>query len=133
VTQRRAFVLDAFALLAHLQDEPAAAQVEDILRSGDPLYMSSINLGEVFYRTARTRGIERAEGALALIARGPVDVVDPDRDVVLAAAWLKARHPISYADCFAAALAQRLGATLLTGDRDFARLEDDLTIEWLPE
>ncbi len=132
MTQPPAFVLDAFALLAHLQDEPAAPQVESILQSGHALYMCSINLGEVFYKTARSRGIERAQSALGLIAREPVEIVDPDRDLVLRSAYLKGLHPISYADCFAAALAIRLGATLVTGDRDFERLEDEITIEWLP-
>ncbi len=94
--------------------------------------MTSINLGEVFYKTMRGHGLEEAQDVLAYIDTYNIEIVDPDRDLVLAAAYLKGLHPISYADCFAAALAMRLDATLVTGDRDFQRLEGELTVEWLP-
>ena len=50
----------------------------------------------------------------------------------MAAARLKAVHPISYADCLVAALAQRTGATILTGDPDFQRF-GQTAVEWLPQ
>jgi ribonuclease VapC len=52
--------------------------------------------------------------------------------LALAAAYLKGLHPISYADCFAAALAQQLDAAVVTGDPDFRQLEGRVAIEWLP-
>ena len=54
-----------------------------------------------------------------------------DLPLSLNAAHLKAGHPISLAACYVAALAQQLGATVLTGDPDFARLENVVRIEWL--
>ncbi|MBP9665121.1 MAG: PIN domain-containing protein [Pyrinomonadaceae bacterium] len=47
------------------------------------------------------------------------------------AAGYKAGGGISYADCFAAALAKQTNATLITGDREFKKLESEITIEWL--
>jgi ribonuclease VapC len=47
------------------------------------------------------------------------------------AAQIKARHKLSYADCFAAALARKLDAILVTGDQEFSQLEDIVAIEWL--
>ena len=132
MTGQRTLVLDAFALLAYFRKEASGPYVADLLRSGDRLYMCSINLGEVFYKTMREYGIERGRFVLAMIARDPIEIVDPDRDLVLAAAYLKGLHRMSYADCFAAALAQRLNATLVTGDRDFEQLADDIAIDWLP-
>jgi ribonuclease VapC len=132
VTERRFVVLDAFALLAYFREDAAGPRVEQILRSGDGLYMCSVNLGEVFYKTMREYDVTRGRFVLAMIARDPIEIIDPDRELVLAAAYLKGLHAISYADCFAAALAQRLDATLVTGDSDFARLEPDVKIEWLP-
>jgi ribonuclease VapC len=54
--------------------------------------------------------------------------------MIYAAVRLKATYPLSYADCFAAALAQRLGATVVTGDPEFHPLEDDglIAVDWLP-
>jgi predicted nucleic acid-binding protein len=43
----------------------------------------------------------------------------------------KARGNISYADCFAAALAKGLGAEVLTGDKEFKVLEGEIGITWL--
>jgi hypothetical protein len=53
--------LDAFALLAWLQDEPGADITEGFLRraannQGFHCFVSAINVGEVYYRLYRVRG-----------------------------------------------------------------------------
>ncbi|MGQ0523964.1 MAG: PIN domain-containing protein, partial [Betaproteobacteria bacterium] len=47
------------------------------------------------------------------------------------AASLKARHRMSYADCFAAALAKHHKADLVTGDKEFKQVEGDVSVHWL--
>ena len=107
--------LDSWALLAWLDgEEPAAAAVDEAFAAGRP-WMSWLNLGEVAYQLERRVGAD--EGALvvaSLRAALALDDVSPNR--VLAAAHLKAAHPIAFADCFAAATAAAREATLLTGD-----------------
>ena len=44
---------------------------------------------------------------------------------------MKANHRISYADAFAAALAQEYGATVVTGDPEFRSLGEKVSVEWL--
>lgn len=115
--------LDSWAVLAWLDgDEPAAATVQEAFEAGRP-WMSWINLGEVAYQLERRHDadeaavvIGRLRGALAL------DAATPER--VLAAAHLKAGHPIAFADCFAAGTAIARGATLYTGDPEL--LERDV-------
>lgn len=51
----------------------------------------------------------------------------------MSAAHLKAHYPISYADAFAAVLAQELKATLVTGDPEFHAVQHLIHIEWLSE
>jgi predicted nucleic acid-binding protein len=53
---------------------------------------------------------------------------------VLAAAHVKARYSVSYADAFAVATAQEYHATVVTGDPEFHPLVEAgvLTVEWLP-
>jgi predicted nucleic acid-binding protein len=130
------FVLDSFALLAFFQDEPAADEVESLLgralRGEVRLAMTVANLGEVVYRTIREHGFERAQEVLGHIEQYDIDMVDVDRELALMAAYVKGTHRISYADCFAVALAQRLDAAVVTGDPDFAQAEDAVRIEWLP-
>lgn len=128
-------VLDSFALLALLRDEPGAEAVRDILiraAAGEiALLMSEINLGEVLYHTERKYGADKAGETLVELEALPIQMVGVSRARILAAAHLKANHRISYADSFAAALAREYGATLVTGDPEFRALTPALAIEWL--
>jgi predicted nucleic acid-binding protein len=47
------------------------------------------------------------------------------------AADFKARHKLSLADAFAAALAKERKAELITGDPEFKALEKEIKIGWL--
>jgi ribonuclease VapC len=129
------YVLDAFALLALSKDEPGADMVRSILKRADAgkvrALMCVINMGEVVYKTAREYGQERSKGISALIQALAVEFVDVDRPLALSAAALKSVHRMSYADCFAAALAQRESARVVTGDPDFRQVEQSIPIEWL--
>jgi hypothetical protein len=49
--------------------------------------------------------------------------------VVRQAAILKATKKLSYAEAFAAALARISNAELVTGDREFKEVEDEIKIE----
>lgn len=130
------FVLDSFALLALFRDEIGSVRVEDLLLEAErdevTLKMASINLGEVFYRTVREHSLDRAQEVLAAIKQMPIEIVPVDENLALSAAEIKSTIRISYAACTAAALTQRLGAALVTGDRDFRQVPD-LPVEWLPE
>jgi len=63
----------------------------------------------------------------------PIEIVNVDRTLTLAAAHLKTDCPIAYADCFAAALCQIKDATLVTGNPEFSKIKRDynVQIEWL--
>lgn len=130
-------VLDSFALIALFQNEPGAARVESLLEAASKdqcdILMSVVNLGEVAYTLEIRRGLQTAQEALAAISQAAIQVVDVDRTLALTAARLKATTGVGYADCFAAALAQRLDAAVLTGDPDFQRLEGAVPVEWLAE
>jgi predicted nucleic acid-binding protein len=107
--------LDSWAVLAWLDgDEPAAAAVQDAFEAQRP-WMSWLNVGEVAYQLERRHGA--ADAALVVRRlRAAVALDDVTAERVLAAAHIKAEHPIAFADCFAAATAAARDATLLTGD-----------------
>jgi len=82
--------------------------------------MSWINLGEVYYTVHREAGAAEAESTLRLLRPLlTLDVATPER--VLAAARIKAIHPLAYGDAFAVATAAAHGAVLLTGDREITK------------
>lgn len=60
-----------------------------------------------------------------------IKFVDPDWSLTKIAAGYKVKGNISYADCFAAALAKQKNAALLTGDPEFKPLEKEVDIVWL--
>ncbi len=119
------YVLDSFALLAYFEDEPGRARVQQILEQGArgsaEIFLSIVNYGEVVYITEREQGLTQAQSVIAAVDQLPIKVVAADRALTLAAAHLKAKKAIAYADAFAVALTQSKGAKLLTGDPARAR------------
>jgi len=128
-------VLDAFALLAYLQREPGHQRVRSLLDDAAlgrvSLSMCAVNFGEVLYWLERRRGVAAANALTGNVRDLPINLVDADLDLTVSAARIKAAHPVSLADAYAAALAQRLDAAVLTADPDFQRLEGAVAIEWL--
>ena len=132
-------VLDSWALIAFFEDEPAAEEVEKILqRAADEkhkLLMSVVSWGEIYYNTMREVSQAAAEQKARDIAALPIEIVGVGDDLALArqAAIFKATHKMSYADCFAAALAKENKAELVTGDPEFKEVEKEIKINWLPK
>ncbi|HEX4119441.1 MAG TPA: PIN domain-containing protein [Verrucomicrobiae bacterium] len=54
-----------------------------------------------------------------------------DLNLTRQAAIYKATRKMSYADCFAAALAKLKNAELVTGDPEFKEVEKEIKIGWL--
>ena len=128
-------VLDSYSLLAYIEGEAGAETMIEIFRvardSGRSLFLSVVNWGEVCYITMREAGHERADEVAHLISTLPIQIVPADLDLTRQAAELKSKHRMSYADCFAAALARQRKAELVTGDRDFRQVEGEVKILWL--
>ena len=56
------YVLDTYAILALIEDEPGTQTVADIIiAQGSRLYLSIISLGEIYYILLRGRGEQAAE------------------------------------------------------------------------
>jgi len=128
-------LFDAHAILRWTQKERGYQKVKNLLMAcrnqSATGYMNQINLGEVYYKTIRAVGIDRAKEFLENFFRLPVQIILPDSELIWSASEIKASYSISYADCFAAATALRLKATILTGDPEFKKLVSLVPIEWL--
>jgi len=133
----RRFVLDANALVSLLEDRAGAAArvrrlIEDASRIGQPILLSAVNWGEVFYVAWRLHGELRALEAEAKLQQLPIMVVAADRDRATRAATLKQKHNLGYADSFAAELALERSAWLVTADPEFSKLGKALSVYPLP-
>jgi predicted nucleic acid-binding protein len=85
----------------------------------------------VYYCIGKAHGQAQADAALHNLRRLPVAILEVDETAVLAAASLRMRLAISYADAFAVAAALRQDAVLLTGDPELVSLEGQFPIEKL--
>ena len=132
---KNTFVLDAFAMLAYLQKERGSERVRELLSTGQgdsSVIMNATNIGEVYYILARERSVGEADFFIDLIVPSlNIRVELNDMQDVIAAARIKAAYPLSYADAFAAATAQKHAAVLLTGDPDFKHVDKSIDVEWL--
>lgn len=121
------FCLDSWAVIAWLHGvEPATTRVDEALALGS--LMSWINVGEVFYTMHRQAGAAHAEEIVDSLRLGlQLDDVTPER--VLAAASIKARNTMSYADAFLCATALAHDATILTGDDELLGADGPWRVE----
>ena len=128
-------VLDSWALLCYLEQEPGFEKMIDLfekaVESAKPLLMCIVNWGEVYYQVARRFGDAKAQEIEQIIQTLPIKLVEVDKDLTREAARIKATKRMAYADCFAIALARLKKAELYTGDPEFKAVEKEIKVVWL--
>jgi predicted nucleic acid-binding protein len=131
----RAIVLDSWAIMSYLGGEPSAEKVADIMADAHeehiPLLMSVVNAGEVWYILAREVSVMEADSSIRQLRQLGISFIDADWELAHQAAGFKSKHKMSFADCFAAALAKQKKAHLITGDQEFRQVEQDVIVDWL--
>ncbi len=109
-------------------------QVADLLSEAESgvslLLMSAINVGEIYYFLLKHHSESLATSWRKSSRTLPITIKIPSFDDIWDAASLKGRFPISYADGFAAALAQRYNCPLVTGDPEFRKVTQ-LDLDWI--
>jgi len=128
-------LLDAYALIAFLDDEPAAADVEGLLARGDAS-MTTVNLAEAADKQLRLSSVSLPE-LHEVVGSLPVAMIPLTEAHAWRAAELRARHydrrasPVSLADCCLVAVATAADR-VATADRALlalARAEGVATVE----
>jgi predicted nucleic acid-binding protein len=131
----KAYVLDSWAVIAYLEDEPSAEQVEELIATAHeeqiPIYMSVVNVGEVWYTLAREVSEEEANAGVKMLSDLRIQFESVDWELTQEAARFKSQNKMSYADAFAAALAKVKKADLVTGDNEFKPLDGQIKILWV--
>lgn len=129
------YVLDANAVIRYLTKGPGIERLDRLFEQAQKreaiLSISVINRGEVLYTLAKRAGMLEAVEAVRTLAHY-VESVDVTEEHAHEAAAMKFTYKLGYADCFAAELAIRNGATLVTADPDFAKLGKQLKVLALP-
>ena len=129
------YVLDSNALVRLFRNSPGADIVADLISQAKAgrarLSISVVNLIEVVYVLTRFFGHERALLCIDK-ARQVAESFPVDEQCALNTAEVRIQYKLGLADCFAAELAMRMGATLVTADPEFAKLGKRLKVLTLP-
>ncbi len=123
-------LLDAFALIALLAEEPAADDVETLLRRGEAA-ITAVNLAEALDVLQRLQGIprERLETLTTPLVGERMTLIAVDERIARDAADIRARRyhrtraPLSLADCVLLA-ATGESDTLATADGPLIRVAE---------
>ena len=132
--------MDAFALIALLAEEPAAGEVEALLRSGEAA-ITAVNLAEALDVLQRVQGIsrERLQTVTTPLVGERMRLRPIDERIARDAADIRARRyhrtraPLSLADCILLA-ATGESDTLATADRPLIRVAEaeNVQVKTLP-
>jgi predicted nucleic acid-binding protein len=98
------------------------------------IYISIVNLVEVFYHFIRANGEEEAVEIMRELDELPLVMIDTiSRTVYRETARLKARYSISLGDVFLCATAKSLSATVVTKDHEIEAVEqsENLSVLWI--
>lgn len=128
-------LLDSFAILALLKKESNYQHILDLLKQAKRgerhLIMNQINAGEVYYLVFKrnlTSDFDKFWRAFLML---PIEFIGNDFELVIEAAKIKSQYAISFPDCFAVVTAIKEGASIVTGDPEFKKVEKRVKIDWI--
>ena len=134
-------ILDAYAVVAFLRGEPAAEDVEVLLRRDPGASLTVLGVAEVLDRLIRLGDVEEEEAVLDLAQLSLADPEPLGASVATAAGMLRARRyhrtkcAVSLADCVAAEAARSSGTAVATSDPHLLEVcaAEGIAIEVLPD
>ena len=128
-------VLDSYAILTFLFKEQGHEIIinlfDQAVEKDKALLIAAPNWAEVRYIVERRFGANQWSEVRTKLLGLPLKVIDADQGLAEEAGAIKAKHKMSLADCFAAALAKQKKGELYTGDPEFKAMEKELQIVWL--
>ena len=124
------YVLDTSALLAYIESEEGADQVEALfmnaLDGNDVLFISIVTCIEVFYISSQEQGNVIARDRFKLIESLPLAQEPLNQQLTIIVGEIKASKTMSFADSCIAGLAKFKNAILVHKDPEFEQIEDEV-------
>lgn len=129
-------VLDSYALMAVLQDETGADQIQDHLErarnGGCRILMTSTSLGEAIGTVELHTDLWNAQKALAAVEQLPIEIRVVDETLALTAACLRTIYELPGVDSLVVALAILEEGGVLTNDSRFEAMAEVIMLEQVP-
>lgn len=130
------YVLDTSALMAYIENEEGANEIEALLRTAldnnNDIFISVISCIEVFYISWQEQGKEIALKRLKLIDDLPIIQETLNKEDTKIIGELKATKNISFADSCIAGLSKLKSAILVHKDPEYAQVKKEIKQLELP-
>ncbi|MFH1257714.1 MAG: PIN domain-containing protein [Candidatus Micrarchaeota archaeon] len=121
-------MVDSFAWLAYFKKERGGEKVYALLKNKESeVFTTAANLYEIYYRLSEDVGKEKLLIALSFI-KTRAKIVAVDELIAEIAAEVRLHHGLKAIDAFTYAAAKQLNAKVVTGDRDFSKLDNVILI-----
>lgn len=124
------YVLDTSALLAFIENEEGAEEVEALLMNAiegeNSIFISTVTGIEVFYISMQEQGKVIANKRLKLIENLPLVQQPVKQQLIKIIGEIKAARSMSFADSCIAGLAKSINAILVHKDPEFEQIEDEI-------
>ena len=122
---KEGFILDTSALIAYLADEKEAAEVLRVIPSSR---IPFICLSELYYLVWNRKDRAEADRIYGMVKSWGLSVLYPNERVILNVGRIKAVYKLGISDSYIAALALDEGLTLVTKDKDYKILRQEIKI-----
>ncbi|MBI5224428.1 PIN domain-containing protein [Candidatus Micrarchaeota archaeon] len=121
-------VFDSFIWLSFFKNESTSGKIKALLEDdANQIFSTSANIYEVYYRLSEDSGKADLLVALSFI-KDNSQILPIDEYLAILAAELRLKYHLSAIDAFTYAAAKQLNARLVTGDKDFSKLDDVIMI-----
>ncbi len=122
---REGFVLDTSALIAFLADEKEASEVLKVISLSR---IPFICLSELYYIVWNKKDRAEADRIYGIVKNWDLPVLYPNERVILNAGRIKAVYKLGIADSYIGAFSMDTGFPLVTKDKDYKILEQEIKI-----
>ena len=130
------YVFDTSALVSFIENESGADHIAELLELAIAhqveIFVSVISLVELYYISVRSQNKEIAESRQNLIEQWPIVIEGIDGTYIRSAGHIKARSPMSIADCLIASLAMLKNAILVHKDPESEQIKNSIEQIALP-
>ena len=122
------YLLDTSGLIAYLSNEKEADEVSKVIKKSA---LPFVALSEIYYIVWNKKGEAEADKIYGLIKSWGLPILFPDERLILLAGRFKAIFKLGMADSYIAALSLDKNLTLVTKDKDYEILQNQIKILYL--
>lgn len=122
------YLLDTSSIIAHLAGEKEAGKIAHFIKDSA---LPFIALSEMYYIIWKKKDEAEADRFYGIVKGWNRPILLPNERVILTAGRFKAAFQLGLADSYIAAFAFNKDLTLLTKDRDFEILKNEINLLYL--